>query len=288
MSLPKTGSIFFFFNFNFLFFVFALCRFHRFALDFQQEEWTKMNSDILAEQYTSCGLTVNYGYPNSTKLEGLGCRYKGAMGSLQVCIDPRTGKPIAACRKLSIKIDANLFRYNFPKSLRVLLLILFTLDLRDDGQEIFGQKRMLLHGMPVDWSLFAERTSYNLFQQIGTAAPRAAHAKLWINQVYDGVYALIEEVNDDFTKHHFGDDLNKGKGALYKSIWLSHADPAIYLEYQEHGKVNEEVPTKLFINFRPRPPLAHCFWLSLANKPISFSLSEFHGRSLRSYSSGKR
>ena len=198
-----------------------MCSFHRFNLAFQQEEWADMNKDILQEEYTSCGLTVDYGFDNATSLEGLGCRYKGAMGSLQVCIDPRTGQPISGCRKLSIKIDANLYR--------------------DDGQEIYGQKRIMLHGMPVDWSLLAERTSYNLFQEIGAVSSRASHAKLWINDEYDGIYALVEEVNDDFTKHHFGDDFNKGKGALYKSVWLSHTDPAVYLENQEHGKVDESV-----------------------------------------------
>ena len=83
-----------------------------------------------------------------------------------------------------------------------------------------------------------ERLGYWLFRQMGVAAPRSVHARLLINGRYYGLYALTEQIDGRFTKHHFDD----GDGNLYKECWPlnSNGQAKSSFEYRNSLKTNEE------------------------------------------------
>ena len=105
-------------------------------------------------------------------------RYKGSIGSLRFCLDPSDPTQLSGdCRKLSFKVDSDKF-YQPPP------------DKQNKKQRLFGLKKMLFHGMPVDYALFSERTAYTAFNSVaGSFASRATHARLFINGIYDGASA---------------------------------------------------------------------------------------------------
>jgi spore coat protein CotH len=113
-------------------------------------------------------------------------------------VDSKTGRLNGDCRKLSIKVDANKYR--------------------DDKQKINGMRRLSFHGMAVDESLVSERTSYNLMRSVGIAAPRASHGELYINGNFDGIYAMVQEVNEELMEKSFKEDNLDGEGAIYKDL----------------------------------------------------------------------
>ena len=50
---------------------------------------------------------------------------------------------------------------------------------------------------------------------MGVAAPRAVHAKLFINNKFIGLFALVEQIDSRFTRHNS----ENGKRNLYKEVW---------------------------------------------------------------------
>ena len=72
-----------------------------------------LEQDIVGEKYVEASITTDYGSGvagGEETFHGVGVRYKGAVGSLRVCLDPRTGVAHGQCRKLSLKVDSNKFR----------------------------------------------------------------------------------------------------------------------------------------------------------------------------------
>lgn len=181
--------------------IFDQSRVRRYNIEISSSDIAKLNADISAEEYVPCTVTTDYGDISATTYKGVGCRYKGAVGSLLKCLEPTTGRPNGDCRKLSIKVDANKYR--------------------DDDQKIDGVKRLLFHGMAVDESLVGERLAYNAMNDLGIPAPRAAHGQLYVNGEFDGIYSMIEETGNTITKRYYGDDANNGKGATYKDLWFT-------------------------------------------------------------------
>lgn len=40
------------------------------------------------------------------------------------------------------------------------------------------------------------------------------------NGVYDGVYTVVEDIDEAFTEDRFQDDAEEGGGGLYKDAWV--------------------------------------------------------------------
>lgn len=83
--------------------------------------------------------------------------------------------------------------------------------------------------------------AFDVMRKAGIRAPRTAHAKVYINNRYWGLYAMIEQVDKTFLDNNFAD----GSGNLYKNIGWSTLDykgtnPNAYAE--EIGlRTNEDV-----------------------------------------------
>lgn len=178
---------------------------------------SRISANPLSEEYVNCTLITDYGTEAEAHWAGAGCRYKGALGSLAICIKG-DGSPSGQCRKMSFKVDTDKFF--------------------DGKRKIFGQEKFQFHGMPGDYSYMAERVSYDIFKREGVVAPQSVHAKLYINNELEGLYALVQQVDDTFTKKRFKKDGSKGKGPLYKEVWVT-PDKTIE-EYEEFLKEGDE------------------------------------------------
>ena len=81
------------------------------------------------------------------------------------------------------------------------------------GQQYDGVKKFNLQNGNIDPSLQRDALGYAIFRRAGVKAPRAAFAKVFFNDVYHGVYTMVEQVDKNFLRNYFAGD----EGTLYKS-----------------------------------------------------------------------
>ena len=188
---------------------------HSFYLEIPNNNWTKLNNDPAAEEYVE-GTFIFEG----DTISPVGIRYKGSIGAFAGCVsgeDWTRPSGYKTCTKLSMKIKINW-----------------------QGREdhFYGLKKVQLHAMNQDPSQMRERLGYALFNEMGVSAPRCTHAKLYVNGDYVGVFALVEQIDGRFSRHHF----ENGKGNIYKEIWpVDDKGHAYNRNYYIHGlKTNED------------------------------------------------
>lgn len=85
------------------------------------------------------------------------------------------------------------------------------------GQTFVGLDALVLDNLAQDPSMVREHAAMALFTRMGQAAPRTSFARLFINNEYHGVYALVEEPDEEFVDQRFGAD----SGYLFEYHWLS-------------------------------------------------------------------
>jgi len=151
------------------------------------------------DRYVEASLRVG-----DTEIPSIGVRFKGqfsiwgcvdmASGTRRVRVEPYFGD-IDVCQRFSLKLD---------------------LDRYDDSARLDGLKKVNLHAMSADLSKMRERLGYSLYRSMDLLAPRAVHARVYINGEYHGLFAAVEEVDGRFTANRFP---NSGDGNLYKEIW---------------------------------------------------------------------
>lgn len=91
-------------------------------------------------------------------------------------------------------------------------------------QRFLGLTALVLDNSLQDPSFLRERLSLLLFRRMGIAAPRQAYARLYINDVYGGLYSMVESVDEQFLQYHFGES----SGHLYEYRW---SEPSYQFEY---------------------------------------------------------
>lgn len=84
-----------------------------------------------------------------------------------------------------------------------------------------GVRRISLNNNFKDPTMMREKLMLDFCREQGLPAQRSAYAKLYINDVYWGLYLMVEEINDEFLVHNFGSDT----GNLYMG------EPKPTLEY---------------------------------------------------------
>jgi spore coat protein H len=99
------------------------------------------------------------------------------------------------------------------------------------GQRFLGLASLVLDNLVTDPALVRERVSMRLFARLGQPAPREAFARVFINDVYEGVYAIVEPVDGDFLARAVGEK----SGYLFERRFLQPyygedlgEDPAAY------------------------------------------------------------
>ena len=90
------------------------------------------------------------------------------------------------------------------------------------NQSYRGLSKLMFNNSVQDETCFAEFISTDLFRRAGVPAARVTHARALLNGRDLGAYVVIEAMNKDFLKRHFG----SGKGNLYEAH-LTDSDVAL-------------------------------------------------------------
>ncbi len=159
-----------------------------------------INSDPSAEIYVEGSLTYN-----GETISPIGIRYKGSVGAF---VGGLTGEDWLnpSGRKTATKLSMK-----------------FKIDWKGYHSTFYNLKTLQLHSMNLDNSQMHDRLGYWLFRKMGVPAPRCIHTKLYINGEYNGLFSLVEQIDEQFTEYHFSD----GSGNLYKEVWPLKSDNSI-------------------------------------------------------------
>lgn len=178
---------------------------------------TTVNED----RYVKASLRVG-----DTELPSIAIRFKGQF-SIWGCVDQVTKQRrvrvepfygnIDVCQRFSLKLDFNEY---------------------DEGARLDGLKKLNLHAMAADPSKMRERLGYSLYRAMDILAPRAVHARVYINGEYHGLFAAVEEVDGRFAANRFPET---GDGNVYKEIWpsisLTNADATAALRTNDEPAI---------------------------------------------------
>jgi hypothetical protein len=72
-----------------------------------------------------------------------------------------------------------------------------------EEQRLMGLKRLTLNNMSQDPTLMHERLGYSYYRAVGLPAPRANHAKVYVNGQFYGVYLNVQSLDEVFVKEHY-------------------------------------------------------------------------------------
>jgi spore coat protein CotH len=179
---------------------------HEIRLDINSKDWKSLKDHYTENTYYPC----DFRWRDQT-LRGIGIRSRGS-GS-------RSGiKP-------GLRVDFD--RYT-------------------PGQTFLGLKSFILRNNTQDASNMRERISMQLFQKLGLPASREAHVKIYVNNVFAGVYTIVESVDKDFLKRQFGEE----GGWIYKYDYPAYAyyfedrgsDPDLYVPLPFKPETHENDP----------------------------------------------
>lgn len=139
------------------------------------ELYNQFNLDFGTGAYTYCLSSIEI---DGELIDSVGVRVKGGLTAFDL--------------KKPLKIDFNEFV---------------------TGQKYDGLKKLNLHQGNMDPSYMREVISYDLFRKMGVKTVRTSYVHVYYNDVYEGIYTLVEQIDDDFIYDHFASD----KGILYKT-----------------------------------------------------------------------
>ena len=83
-------------------------------------------------------------------------------------------------------------------------------------QTFLGLKSLVLDNLWQDPSFLRESVTMALFTRMGQPAPRESYARLFINGVYEGLFTMVEPIDEMFLGRVFGDD----RGYLFEYHWI--------------------------------------------------------------------
>ncbi|MBN1600142.1 MAG: CotH kinase family protein [Chitinispirillaceae bacterium] len=151
-----------------------------------------MERNALAEEYAPA--EINY---NNTPLGKVGLRYKGSDDySMPRCFDEQGNRSdYADCRNVSLKVKFD--KYN-------------------KDTRFFAMKKLNLHAMSYDDSKMKEMFAYKMFRDMGIYTCRTVFVKVYVNNVFRGLFTAVESLDGRFTKSRWPD---YGDGNLYKEVW---------------------------------------------------------------------
>lgn len=114
------------------------------------------------------------------------------------------------------------------------------------GRQFYDVDKLNLNGEHNDPSIIRSKLCWDRFQDIGLIASQAAHATVYINDVYYGLYISVEHVDDEFLQAHFDDD----SGNLWKCLYPADLaylgpDPEAYKYETPWGRQPYELKTNI-------------------------------------------
>jgi len=95
------------------------------------------------------------------------------------------------------------------------------------AQQFLGLKSFILRNNTQDPSNLHERVSMLFFRRMGMKAEREAHAQLYINNVYSGLYTIVESLDETFLQKNLGES----NGNLYEYKFDNSGVPPFIFGY---------------------------------------------------------
>lgn len=108
---------------------------------------------------------------------------------------------------IGIRIKGGLSAFSAKKPLKI------DFDKFVEGQDYDGIKKLNLQNSSMDPTFQRDVLGYQLFRMAGVKAPRAAYARVYYNNYFNGLYVMVEQVDKEFLQDKFADD----EGTLYKN-----------------------------------------------------------------------
>ncbi|RMF08484.1 MAG: hypothetical protein D6762_05575, partial [Candidatus Neomarinimicrobiota bacterium] len=111
------------------------------------------------------------------------------------------------------------------------------------GRTFHGVRKLNLNGEHNDPSIIRSKLCWDLFARIGVKASRAAHVRLYINEIYYGLYISVEHIDETFLRRNFFDP----SGNLWKCLWPADLtylgdDPDLY-KFTSNGRQAYDLKT---------------------------------------------
>ena len=160
---------------------------HAISLTINSRDWQSLIDNYLDNTYYPADVTVN-----TAVVRNVGIRSRGN-GS-------RSGT------KPGLKVDFNHYT---------------------TSQTFLGLKAFVLRNQTQDASNMHEPLSMLIYRRLGVWAPREAYTKLFVNNVYAGLYVIVDEVDNTFLLNSFGEN----GGNLYSYDYAT-GDLPWYFEYR--------------------------------------------------------
>lgn len=118
------------------------------------------------------------------------------------------------------------------------------------GQRFLGLNEVVLDNLTQDPAMIRERLAMKLFARMGMSAPRETFVKVWINdEIYLGVYALVESIDKRFLKNAQLDTDGYLFDYEYQGMWwfthLGERDYAYQIRFDPETH-DEEPPSVLY------------------------------------------
>ncbi|MBL8290864.1 MAG: CotH kinase family protein [Bryobacterales bacterium] len=173
---------------------------HDIHLEMSVQDWQTIHERYLEDTYYRCTFTWN-----GHKLNGVGIRSRGS----------QSRSPI----KPSIGLDFGKFA---------------------SGQRFLGLKSLVLRNLNQDASMMRERLVEAVFARMGLPSSREAHARLYMNGEYAGVYLMVEPFDAHYLQTRFGED----SGYLYE---FNMPDPPF-----RFNTLSPEAERKILDMFEPK------------------------------------
>jgi spore coat protein CotH len=170
------------------------------------------------------------------------------------------------------------------------------------GQDYQGYKDIKLSNGFSDPTFIREVLSYDIIRKY-TDAPRANHAKVWINGEYFGVYGNVESINKRFLKEHFFTDGDNpffkcnpedfsgpGTGGNFPDLVYSSADSTFYYnKYDIQSDIGWYELLQLMDTLKNKPDAAasvldvdRALWM-LAFNSVTVNLDSYTGAFAQNY-----
>ena len=118
-------------------------------------------------------------------------------------------------------------------------------------REFDGVRKLNLMNGLGDPVIIKDKLAYNMFRMHGIPGPRVSHAKIYVNDTFWGVYALIEQIDKRYLKRNFANnDGNLWKNKDSSNLSWQGNDPANYtFELQTNETANDWSKFIGFVDF---------------------------------------
>jgi hypothetical protein len=125
---------------------------------------------------------------------------------------------------VGIAIRGNSSRDAKKKSIKI------SLNEFEKGKDLFGIEKLNINGEHNDPSIFRSKLCWEIFKSAGLTGSRAAHAALYINGEYLGLYISVEMIDEEFIKKNYADNSGNLWKCLYPGADLTYkgSDPNVY------------------------------------------------------------